>query len=231
LEADAVSDELWLATMWPFVRQHLPPSPARIVELGCGPLGGFVPRMRAIGYDAIGVDPEAPAGPEYEQIEFEQHSPTEPADALVASVSLHHVADLDDVLGRINSMLKPGATLVIIEWAHERFDEPTARWCFDRLGATGHSWLQHHYERWQESGLGWDEYFASWIQDEHLHPGADIIRALETRFETQSVSEGPYLFADLDGVTNEDEQAAIDAGQIQPGCLRYVGQRRGDRRA
>ena len=224
-----MSDELWLASMWPFVREQLPPSPARVVELGCGPLGGFVPRMTALGYDASGVDPEAPAEPGYEQIEFEKYAVSEPVDALVASVSLHHVADLGIVLDKISSLLKPGATVVVIEWAHERFDETTARWCFDRLGATGEGWLRHHRERWQESGQDWDEYFEAWIHDEHLHRGGDIIRGLETRFETQSVSEGPYLFADLDGVTSDDEQAAIDAGQIQPGCLRYVGQRRENR--
>jgi SAM-dependent methyltransferase len=223
-----VSDELWLESMWPFVRAQLPPSPARVIEVGCGPLGGFVPRLRASGYDAVGVDPAAPDGPEYEQLEFEQYASPDPVDALVASVSLHHVADLDVVLDRINSTLKPGATLVVIEWAHERFDEATARWCFDRLSATGEGWLNHHQERWQASAQGWDEYFETWIKDEHLHPGGDIIRGLQTRFETQSVTEGPYLFADLDGVTSDDEQVAIDAGLIQPGCLRFVGKRRGD---
>jgi SAM-dependent methyltransferase len=211
--------------MWPFVRGQLPPSPARVIEVGCGPLGGFVPRMRASGYDAVGVDPAAPDGPEYEQLVFEQYASPDPVDALVASVSLHHVADLDVVLDKMSSMLKPGATLVVIEWAHERFDEATARWCFDRLSATGEGWLHHHRERWQASGQGWDEYFESWIKDEHLHPADDIIRGLQTRLETQSVTEGPYLFADLDGVTSDDEQAAIDAGLIQPGCLRFVGKR------
>ena len=46
------ADERWLAAMWPFVREHLPPAPARILELGCGPLGGFVPRMSALGTTA-----------------------------------------------------------------------------------------------------------------------------------------------------------------------------------
>ena len=58
--ADTVTDERWLSATWPFVREHLPVLPARVVELGCGPLGGFVPRMRPLGYDAVGVDPEAP---------------------------------------------------------------------------------------------------------------------------------------------------------------------------
>jgi hypothetical protein len=43
------SDERWLAANWPFVRGSLPAAPARVVEVGCGPLGGFVPMMEAVG--------------------------------------------------------------------------------------------------------------------------------------------------------------------------------------
>ncbi|WP_158558066.1 hypothetical protein [Spongiactinospora gelatinilytica] len=38
-----MSAEPWLAAMWPFVLANLPPAPARILEIGCGPAGGFVP--------------------------------------------------------------------------------------------------------------------------------------------------------------------------------------------
>ena len=51
--------ERWLATLWPLVRTRLPAAPARVVEVGCGPLGGFVPMLRADGYDALGIDPPA----------------------------------------------------------------------------------------------------------------------------------------------------------------------------
>ena len=48
-----MTDERWLSATWPFVRDHLPVLPARVVELGCGPLGGFVPRMRLLGFVPI----------------------------------------------------------------------------------------------------------------------------------------------------------------------------------
>ena len=47
----------WLAATWPFVQRHLPAPPAQVIELGCGPLGGFVPMLRATGYDAVGDYP------------------------------------------------------------------------------------------------------------------------------------------------------------------------------
>ena len=55
--------ERWLDAVWPFVRGWLPDAPARVVEIGCGPLGGFVPRLEQAGYEATGIDPKAPPGP------------------------------------------------------------------------------------------------------------------------------------------------------------------------
>lgn len=136
------------------------------------------------------------------------------------------------MLDRINSVLKPGGTVVVVEWAYERFDEATARWCFDRLAAgTDEGWLHNHRGRWRESGRAWDGYFQAWVSEEQLHAGRDIIRGLQARFDTQLFSEGSYLFTDLDGVTSADEQAAIDARLIQATGLRYVGQRRARSRA
>lgn len=130
-------DERWLAANRPFVLTHLPAAPARVVEIGCGPLGGFVPMLESAGYQATGIDPEAPAGSSYRQVEFESYEAPGPADAVVASASLHHVADLAVVLDQVKALLVPAGRLVIVEWAHERFDEATARWCFARLPEPG----------------------------------------------------------------------------------------------
>jgi len=39
-----------------------------VVDIGCGPLGGFVPMLRAKGYDAVGIDPRAPEEPHYRRV-------------------------------------------------------------------------------------------------------------------------------------------------------------------
>ena len=65
----------WLDTLWPLIRARLPAAPARVVEVGCGPLGGFVPMLRASGYDAVGIDPQAPEQPHYQRLEFERAAP------------------------------------------------------------------------------------------------------------------------------------------------------------
>jgi hypothetical protein len=43
-----------------------------VVEVGCCPLGGFVPMLRANRYDAVGIDPRAPDDAHYQRIEFER---------------------------------------------------------------------------------------------------------------------------------------------------------------
>jgi SAM-dependent methyltransferase len=223
-------DERWLGAVWPFVRGQLPAAPARVIELGCGPLGGFIPMLAAAGYDAVGVDPGAPGGPWYRQVEFERYDLTRPADALVACTSLHHVADLGEVLDRIRSGLRPGGQLVIVEWARERFDEATARWCCSRLPRVSGeaSWLQQLCGQWRESDMAWDACCQSWAQAENLHSGQDILRALDARFGAEAVSYGPYFFPDLAGTTEDDEQAAIKNGEIQAGRIQYSGHRRSE---
>ena len=220
-------EERWLAALWPFVKTWLPAPPAAVVEIGCGPLGGFVPMLRSAGYAAAGVDPEAPDGPWYHQVEFERYQMPGPAQAIVACTSLHHVADLGEVLNLAGTALMAGGALVVVEWARERFDEGTARWCFDRLPPPSgdHGWLQHRRDEWRASGLPWDGYCRGWAEEEGLHAGQDIVRELDARFGRQLLAYGPYFFPDLAGVGEDDEQAAIDAGEIQANRIAYVGRR------
>lgn len=58
----------WPAAGWPFVRAQLPAPPALVSDVRCGPEGGFVLMLAAAGYQATGVDPEAPEGPGYRRL-------------------------------------------------------------------------------------------------------------------------------------------------------------------
>jgi SAM-dependent methyltransferase len=222
-------DDRWLAAVWPFVRGQLPLAPATVLEVGCGPLGGFVPALRDDGYQALGVDPEAPEGSDYQRIEVEGYDPPWPVDCVVASLSLHHVAKLDVALDRLQDLLVPAGVLVVLEWAWERFDETTARWCFARLAPPAPGvepgWLHKHQQRWSASGQSWDGYLRDWATKEGLHPGEQILRGLDMRFTREHAADAPYLFADLADTGETEEQAAIDAGQIQPVGIRYAATR------
>ena len=227
-ERSASVEEIWLAATRPFIRAYLPPPPAAVAELGCGPAGGHIAALLRAGYRATGVDPEAPHGPTYRQIAFEHYRPATPLDAVIASVSLHHVHDLDTVIGHIADVLAPGGILAVVEWAAEDFDEATAAWCFQhelRDPAEPSAWLSALHAEWTASGQPWNVFLQSWIRHHGLHPASAIRRRLADRFVTIHESSGPYYFPGFMGVGPEAEQAAIDAGEIRAGCLRYVGRR------
>jgi SAM-dependent methyltransferase len=222
-------EERWLTALWAIIQGRLPALDAVVLDIGCGPLGGFVPMLRGAGYGAVGIDPRAPDGPWYRQIEFEAYESPDPAGAVVACTSLHHTSDVGAVLDLAKSALTAAGSIVVVEWARERFDEATARWCFDRLPAPSAGepgWLQELHDQWRASGQRWDAYCRGWAQSEALHAGDDIVRELDARFDRQLLARGPYFFPDLAGVSEADEQAAIDAGQIQANRILYVGRRR-----
>lgn len=228
MTANVTVKERWLSAVWPFVRGWLPPAPARVVEIGCGPLGGFVPRLEQAGYQATGIDPEAPPGPSYRQAEFEHYELPGQVDAIVASTSLHHVADLGEVLDLMHAALVPAGVAVIVEWARERFDEATARWCFARLPEPGDDpgWLHGQQAEWRESGLTWEAWLRSWADEEGLHAGGDIINGLDARFDREALGFWPYFFPELAGTSEADEQAAIDAGLIKSNRIDYAARRK-----
>src|SRR5437763_11672473 len=82
-----------------FVFDQLPPPPRRVLEIGCGRDGGLVEQLVAHGYDALGVDPEAPQGARFAQAEFQTLDGA--WDAVVAGRVLHHVNPLDESLDKL----------------------------------------------------------------------------------------------------------------------------------
>jgi SAM-dependent methyltransferase len=205
----------------PRVPRLLPPS--HVLEIGCGSTGGFVPAMRESGYHAVGVDPAAPTEPVYYRTEFEQHERVGRLDAIVACTSLHHVGDIDHVLDRTAAALAPDGVLIVVEWAYETFDEATARWCFERLPDGGEpGWLHGHRERWLASGQPWHAYLKNWAGRERLHSGHTMLQALQTRFQTRLIARAPYFFSELHPISEADEQAAVDAGEVRATGIRYV---------
>ena len=220
------SKELWLTTMWPSVRSWLPAPPATVVELGCGSLGGFVPALRADGYDAVGIDPAAPEGPEYRQAEFEHAELPPRPDAVVASLSLHHVAEPGAVLDKVAGALGAGGIVIVVEWDWEAFDERTARWCLQRQ-VQPDGWMRRRLDAWSDSGEPWEPAFRGWALEHGLNSVGTLVAELDRRFEQVLYRTGPYMFAELAGTSVSDEQRAIDAGEIQPMRIDYVGRSNG----
>src|SRR5918996_823451 len=142
-----------------FVLRHLPPPPARVLEIGCGPVGDLAYALAAAGYEIVAVDPVAPEGPLFRRIPFEDFAEPEPFEAVVASLSMHHIADLRRTADTIASLLRPGGQFILEEWDRDRLlDDATARWYFYQRQAaavtsalTGDVPLPARYEEWRSS--------------------------------------------------------------------------------
>jgi len=204
------------------IRAHVPEPPARVLEIGCG-RGELSLALAEHGYEITAIDPKAPEGPIFQQVTLEEFSDERGFDAVVASLSLHHVHDLGGGLDKLASLLASGGPLVLDEWATERFQGPTVRWWYEQrraLASVGRT----------ESEVPDD--FAAWVQkgqDDRagLHLASTMLAELEKRFAERLLEWHPYLYSWLlDDTLLELERALIEEGAIEAVGLWYVGARR-----
>lgn len=185
-------------------RAELPRPPARVLEVGCG-RGELARALSADGYDVVAIDPDAPAGAIFRRTTLEASGDEDPFDGALSSLALHHVDDLGVALDKLHSMLRPGAPLVVREFAWELVDEATARWDYERLGRKG----------------GLPEWRA---EHEHLHTSEDLRAALGARFRERSFAWGGYLSDHESGEGHvEEELRLIRSGGIRAVGFVYVG--------
>ncbi|MGH2616093.1 MAG: class I SAM-dependent methyltransferase [Thermomicrobiales bacterium] len=207
-----------------FVLRYLPPAPARVLEIGCGPAGDLTYAVAKAGYDVVAVDPVAPEGPLFCRIPFEDFAEPGPFDAVVASLSVHHIADLARTATAIAGLLAPGGRLIVEEWDRERFlDDATARWYFHQRQAvvatgrhTGHAPMPARYEDWLQS----------WIGDHgDLHGYAAMRSQLMSPFRERFFTWRPYLYRyGLHPQLEPLERSLIEEGAIQATGFRWVGE-------
>ena len=164
-----------------FVLQELPPAPARVIEIGCGDRGGVVRELVDAGYDAIGVDPRAPSGERFLQVDFREVGGS--FDAAVAGRVVHHLDPLGPALDHL-AALAPRVVVDEFAWdlidpeleawyEAERARRPDAvgpptlgEWCWRHPGLHPHdAVLEGLRARWDECALEWVPYFHRWLGD------------------------------------------------------------------
>jgi 2-polyprenyl-3-methyl-5-hydroxy-6-metoxy-1,4-benzoquinol methylase len=181
-----------------FVLAELPSPPALVLEVGCG-AGELARLLAGVGYDVLAIDPDAPGGPMFRQTPIEALDEAGPFDAVVASRSLHHVADLPAALDKIAAILRSGGVLVLDEFAWERLDERSA----GEVGIRLAEWREEH---------------------DDLHTSAAMLAEVGTRFEQRALSWQPYLYREArQSVDRETELELIRAGRIGALGFHYVG--------
>lgn len=197
-----------------FALSQLPPPPARVLEIGCGPDGGITPALANAGYDALGLDPRAPEGERFRPQTLEQF-PEEPFDAVVAERVFHHVDPLGPAFDKV-ARLAP--LLLFEEFAWERMDAPTRDWYEAQHRALRAAGIEPKGPR----------DLASWrAEHDGLIPSDVLLREARDRFEERFFAERPFLYRWLDGPATEAlEQSLLDARAIQPIGLRFVGVRK-----
>jgi SAM-dependent methyltransferase len=223
--------ERWQQGVEEFVLDQVGASPARVLEVGCGE-GELARALARAGHFVTAIDPRAPEGHIFQRVRLEEFSDPGPFDYVVASLSLHHIVDLERALDKVVDLLRTGGTLVVVEFAWDRFDRATVEWVLERLPAASSlekpSWLQRRCRGWPRGSGGAqlpaEGYFAEWASEEGLHSSGRIRAELERRFVERLFAWVPYLYPELDDDTSEaDERAAIDAGAINATGFHYVG--------
>jgi SAM-dependent methyltransferase len=201
--------------LYAFVERHLPPPPARVLEVGCG-RGELARTIARGGHHVVAIDPNAPTGDLFAPVTLEAFSDPEPFDAVIANRSLHHIADLPGALDKIASLLRPGGRLILSEHACDRLDTATAHW-----------YLQHRAKTDLNAPGSVDACLAAWQVDHaDLHGYEAMHHELGRRFAERVLEWTPYLYGELAGaVTEHDERAVIESGEIRAMGFRYVGER------
>jgi SAM-dependent methyltransferase len=204
-----------------FVRAELPRPPASVLEVGCGD-GELARELDEAGYDVVAIDPEAPEGPIFRSVRLEEFDGSGPFDAVVASLSLHHIGDVAAAVDKIAGLLTPGGVLVLNEWDRGRFQGATARWYFHQRHALAALGREH-----AEIEPAFDDWWREWSQRRsEVHPFAAMRPELDRRFEERLCEWVPYLYGyRLGGEVEPLERALIASGEIDAVGFRYVGTR------
>jgi SAM-dependent methyltransferase len=205
-----------------FVAAHLPPAPARVLDVGCGE-GALTHELIGRGYEARGIDPEAPEGPAFERIGLEDLRVEGRYDVAIAVVSLHHVADLALAVERLADALVPGGLLLVDEFDRERLDPPTTAWWWRQRQALAAAGVGSEHEHTSA-----EEQHAA-VQDNlaHIYTWDTVRAALAERFEERSVERVEYLYRYETHLALQPlERAMIEMDAIRPTGVRYVARAR-----
>jgi SAM-dependent methyltransferase len=139
-----------------FVLSQLPSPPARVLEIGCGE-GELARGLAAARYDVVAIDPDAPDGPIFRRTTIEAFADTRPFDAVVASLSLHHVHDLRGVLDKVVRLLD--GPLILNEHAWDRLEPMTPEWEEEHAGLHGYAQMRPELDaRFEERFFEWRPY-------------------------------------------------------------------------
>jgi SAM-dependent methyltransferase len=201
-----------VSDVFAYVRDSLPPPPARVLEVGAGE-GELARALVDAGYDVLAIDPAATAPPVRPVALLDVSEPAASFDAAVACDSLHHVEPLEESCARLAEVVRPGGRLVVDEFDIDQFDERAAQWWIDRRTGADHE----------------PRTAAAVIERlrDHIHPVSRLVAELEGSFDLEQPLRGAYLYrwSMPDGLETA-EREAIASGTIPATGIRFTATRR-----
>jgi SAM-dependent methyltransferase len=145
-----------VAPLIDFVLSQLPPPPRRVLEVGCGK-GELALALVEAGYDVLAIDPEAPDGEIFRKTTIEAFDEPGRFDAVVASLSLHHVPDLGAALDKLRRL--SDGPLILNEHAWDRLEPMTPEWEEEHEGLHGYGAMRTELDaRFEERFFEWRPY-------------------------------------------------------------------------
>jgi SAM-dependent methyltransferase len=241
-------NQFWAERTVSFIKSVLPRPGAKILDVGAGD-GTLTLGLRAAGYDVFPIDSSEKAveraranGVSVLRTDVRELELTDRFDAVLFSMSAHHVQPFEPALERVHSLLQPGGQIILEEFDTEAADETSARWFYgaQRILAAADLFREPvgGAEDWVKNPL------KVWREDhEHdgvpLSTGEEMLVKVGSRFEITSVERGPYFFrylaaqAEKAGRPSEGlsrnlfalEKQLIAAQYLRPLGLRLVGRK------
>lgn len=127
-----------------------------MLEVGCGD-GELALALAGGGYEVVAIDPEAPEGPIFRRTTIEALDDPGPFDAVIASLSLHHVHDLGAALDKLVRLLR--GPVVLNEHAWDRLEPMTPEWEEEHEGLHGYGAMRAELDaRFEEQFFEWRPY-------------------------------------------------------------------------
>jgi SAM-dependent methyltransferase len=196
-----------------WVRAHLPPAPARVLEVGAGD-GSLARSLRADGYAITAIDPKSEAPDVLPVALADVPDPIRPYDAAVAVVSLHHVEPLEPSVERLAAVMAPGAPLLLDEFDVSALDERAASW-----------WLEQRRARGEEEAESPVELIET--MRGKVHSIERLLTVLTHYYEVGEPLRGTYLYRwKLDESVRPLEEELVGTGALPPTGVRIIGRRR-----
>jgi SAM-dependent methyltransferase len=213
-----------LAEMAAWVRSVAQPG-QRVLDIGCG--DGSLVTTLAGHYQVVGVDPHAVASEHVVAEPFESFDAA-PFDVVVASLSLHHLADIDAASTALHRLAAPGATVLVREFDRTLMaDRPTLQWWFHQRQAL--DVVETPDPEDHPLPATFDEFRTGLLAmfEEHIMPWQAVeSMLLAAGLSPISCQPVPHLFRwGLTEAVRPLEEALIEAGRIRAVGLRWQGRR------